>query len=72
MKKQKDSPLEYKKAFISWLGIYLLITALIYCLDSSITHLPVYVQTFILTAISTPLMYVIIPALNKVLIRKKY
>jgi antibiotic biosynthesis monooxygenase (ABM) superfamily enzyme len=71
MKRQKDNRLQYKKAFIGWLGIYLLITLLIYCLDSIIRSLPVYIQTLILTAISTPLMYIVTPLLNKVLLRKK-
>jgi antibiotic biosynthesis monooxygenase (ABM) superfamily enzyme len=72
MKSRKDSPSEYKKAFISWLGIYLLITPLIYCLSGIINGLPVYIQTFILTAICTPLMYIIIPILNKLLSGKKH
>lgn len=71
MKRQKDNTPGYKKAFIGWLGIYLLITPLIYCLNSTISCLPVYVQTFILTAISTPLMHLVIPILNKVLLRKE-
>lgn len=58
----------YKRALIGWLGIYSLITPLIYLLSDAIGSLPIYMQTFILTGISTPLMCLLAPFLNKALL----
>ena len=62
---------QYKKALIGWLGIYILITPLIYLLNGALFCLPIYLQTFILTAISTPLMQLLLPFLNKIFLKEK-
>jgi len=71
MKAMIKNATEYKKALIGWLGIYMLITPLIYILNDAILCLPIYLQTLILTAISTPLMHILIPLLNSFFLKEK-
>lgn len=61
---------ECKKAALSWLAIYILITSLIYILNGRIVNLPIYLQTLILTLITTPIMHIVMPWLHKIIKKK--
>lgn len=57
----------HKRAFLVWLSIYPLITALFYVLGEYLSPLPLALRTFVLTIIAVPLVsYLIMPFFNKV------
>jgi len=52
----------HKRAFLTWLAIYPLITALFWLLGNSLAHYPLAMRTFVLTGLAVPLVsYVILP-----------
>lgn len=55
----------HKRAFLIWLAIYPLITLLFYLFGNYLLLLPLFVRTFILTAIAVPAVYyIILPVYN--------
>ncbi len=49
-------PPRYKVAFVTWLGLYPVLTALIFMMRPLIGELPMPMQTLLLTAIVVPMM----------------
>ncbi|NOJ29857.1 MAG: hypothetical protein DA328_06795 [Nitrososphaeraceae archaeon] len=59
---------QWKKAVVTWIGIFPLITTLSYALSDLTANQPIFVRTLFVTAMAVPLMiYIIIPRLNKIL-----
>ncbi|MDQ4073385.1 MAG: hypothetical protein M3162_03670, partial [Thermoproteota archaeon] len=59
---------KWKRAVISWIGIFPLITFLVYLIGTWTANLPFFVDTLIITSISVPLMtYVITPTIEHIL-----
>ncbi|MGB0524485.1 MAG: hypothetical protein ACPGJS_16050 [Flammeovirgaceae bacterium] len=57
-----------KKVLTIWGIVYLLITALIYCLSEWLATQPIYVRTLVLSGVMVfGLQYLIFPILNKFL-----
>lgn len=60
------APPKHKLAFITWLGIFPLITGLLIALEPLMQSWPVVARTFVLTAVLVPLMvYVVVPLLSR-------
>jgi antibiotic biosynthesis monooxygenase (ABM) superfamily enzyme len=59
--------IQHKRAFLTWLAIYPLITMLFGLLGDDLSQYPLAVRTFILTAIAVPIVfYLILPFYNSV------
>lgn len=57
----------HKKAFISWLAIYPLISFIFLLFGDFLLRVPIFIRTFILTIILVPaLTYVILPFYYKI------
>jgi antibiotic biosynthesis monooxygenase (ABM) superfamily enzyme len=57
----------HKRVFIIWLGIYPLITLLLYLLGDALIKFPLPLRYLMLTAIAvTVLAYIILPILHKI------
>lgn len=59
--------MQHKRAFLSWLAIYPIITLLLWLLGEYLVKIPLVFRTLLLTLILVPLLsYMIIPFLNNV------
>jgi antibiotic biosynthesis monooxygenase (ABM) superfamily enzyme len=58
---------KHKRVFIIWLGIYPLITLLLYLLGDVLVKFPLPLRSLMLTAIAVPVLaYIILPILHKI------
>ena len=58
---------KHKRAFLIWLAIYPLITILFFLIGDLLSHYPLVIRTFILTAVAVPIVfYVILPFYNRI------
>lgn len=58
---------KHKGAFLIWLAIYPLITALFYLIGDFVVQFPIPIRTLIITLIAVPtVVYVILPFYQKV------
>lgn len=56
-----------KTTMWTWLIVYLLITGILYALQTWLTPLPIYVRTLILSALMVfSLQYVVLPGIEKI------
>jgi uncharacterized protein len=66
-------PPRYKIAFLTWLGIFPLVTAMFILFGSFLNPMPLVLRTLILTAVLVPLMaYLVTPLLTKLFDRWLY
>lgn len=57
----------HKRAFLSWLAIYPLITIIFLLFGEYLVRIPLALRTFLLTAVLVPLMsYVVLPFYNRI------
>lgn len=57
--------IQHKRAFLTWLAIYPIITLLLWAFGEHLANLPLGIRTLILTLILVPLLsYVVMPFLN--------
>jgi antibiotic biosynthesis monooxygenase (ABM) superfamily enzyme len=60
--------LNWKRAIITWIGIYTIITILVHTIGTWTTSRPLSISTLIITSISVPLMtFIVTPQLEKFL-----
>jgi len=60
----------HKRAFLTWLAIYPLITILFWLLGDKLAHYPLAVRTFILTGLAVPLVsYIMLPLYLRLFIK---
>lgn len=64
---KNEKRLIHKKAFISWLAIYPIISGIFLIFGDYLFGVPIFIRTFILTIILVPLLtYVILPLYYKI------